>query len=79
MGAEPCAGPLSLCHVRQRPCLLSTYTQWRSTAAHTARSGADASSGSREVAVVNRMRAIRRPGESYSQVMLRLVELGTAL
>jgi hypothetical protein len=30
-----------------------------------------------EAAVVDRMRAIRRPGESYSAVILRLVELGT--
>ncbi len=29
-----------------------------------------------ESAVVNRMRALRRPGESYSAVILRLVELG---
>jgi hypothetical protein len=29
-----------------------------------------------ESAVVNRMRAMRRPGESYSAVILRLVELG---
>jgi hypothetical protein len=28
-----------------------------------------------EAAVVNRMRAMRRPGESYSEVILRLVEL----
>ena len=28
-----------------------------------------------EAAVVDRMRAMRRPGESYSQVILRLVEL----
>jgi len=28
-----------------------------------------------EAAVVNRMRAIRRPGESYSDVILRLVKL----
>ena len=27
-------------------------------------------------AVVDRMRAMRRPGESYSAVILRLVELG---
>jgi hypothetical protein len=31
-----------------------------------------------EAAVVDRMRAIRRPGESYSEVMLRLVELKTS-
>ena len=30
-----------------------------------------------EAAVVDRMRAMRRPVESYSQVILRLVELGT--
>jgi hypothetical protein len=30
-----------------------------------------------EAAVVDRMRAMRRPGESYSAVILRLVELGT--
>jgi hypothetical protein len=30
-----------------------------------------------EAAVVDRMRAIRRPGESYSAVILPLVELGT--
>jgi hypothetical protein len=30
-----------------------------------------------ESAVVDRMRAMRRPGESYSAVILRLVELGT--
>ncbi len=29
-----------------------------------------------EAAVVDRMRAMRRPGESYSAVILRLVELG---
>jgi predicted CopG family antitoxin len=29
-----------------------------------------------EAAVVDRMRAMRRPGESYSEVILRLVELG---
>ena len=28
-----------------------------------------------EAAVVDRMRAMRRPGESYSEVILRLVEL----
>jgi hypothetical protein len=28
-----------------------------------------------EAAVIDRMRAIRRPGESYSRVLLRLVEL----
>ena len=28
-----------------------------------------------EAAVVNRMSAMRRPGESYSEVILRLVEL----
>jgi hypothetical protein len=28
-----------------------------------------------EAAVVDRMRAIRRPGESYSEVILRIVEL----
>jgi hypothetical protein len=32
-----------------------------------------------EAAVVDRMRAMRRPGESYSQVILRLVELETRL
>jgi hypothetical protein len=31
-----------------------------------------------EAAVVDRMRAIRQPGESYSAVILRLVELGAA-
>ena len=30
-----------------------------------------------EAAVVDRMRAMRRPGESYSHVILRLVELET--
>jgi hypothetical protein len=30
-----------------------------------------------EAAVVERMRAMRRPGESYSAVILRLIELGT--
>jgi hypothetical protein len=30
-----------------------------------------------ESAVVDRMRAMRRPGESYSTVILRLVEFGT--
>jgi hypothetical protein len=30
-----------------------------------------------EAAVVDRMRAMRRPGESYGQVNLRLVELDT--
>jgi hypothetical protein len=30
-----------------------------------------------EAAVVDRMRAMRKPGESYSQVILRLVELET--
>ena len=30
-----------------------------------------------EAAVVDRMRAMRRPGESYSTVILRLVELET--
>ena len=30
-----------------------------------------------EAAVVDRMRAMRRPGESYSLVILRLVELET--
>jgi hypothetical protein len=30
-----------------------------------------------EAAAVDRMRAMRRPGESYSQVILRLVELET--
>jgi hypothetical protein len=29
-----------------------------------------------EAAVVDRLRAMRRPGESYSAVILRLVELG---
>jgi hypothetical protein len=28
-----------------------------------------------EAVVIDRMRAMRRPGESYSQVILRLVEL----
>jgi hypothetical protein len=32
-----------------------------------------------EAAVVDRMRAMRRPGESYSEVILRLVELQTAI
>ena len=31
-----------------------------------------------EAAVLDRMRAMRRPGESYSQVILRLVELETS-
>ena len=31
-----------------------------------------------EAAVVDRMRAMRRPCESYSQVMLQLVELETS-
>ena len=31
-----------------------------------------------EAAVADRMRAMRRPGESYSQVILRLVELETS-
>jgi hypothetical protein len=31
-----------------------------------------------EAAVIDRMRAIRRPGESYSHVLLRLVELETS-
>ena len=30
-----------------------------------------------EAAVVDRIRAMRRPGESYNQVILRLVELET--
>jgi hypothetical protein len=30
-----------------------------------------------ESTVVDRMRAMRQPGESYSAVILRLVELGT--
>ena len=30
-----------------------------------------------EAAVIERMRAMRRPGESYSAVILRLIELGT--
>jgi hypothetical protein len=30
-------------------------------------------------AVVDRMRAMRRPGESYSQVILRLAELETSV
>jgi hypothetical protein len=30
-----------------------------------------------ESAVVDRMRTMRQPGESYSAVILRLVELGT--
>ena len=29
-----------------------------------------------EAAVVDRMRAMRQPGESYSAVILRLIELG---
>jgi hypothetical protein len=31
-----------------------------------------------ESAVVDRMRAMRQPGETYSAVILRLVELGTS-
>jgi hypothetical protein len=31
-----------------------------------------------EAAVVDHMRAMRRPGENYSQVILRLVELETS-
>jgi hypothetical protein len=31
-----------------------------------------------EAAVVDRMRAMRRPGESYNEVILRLVELKTS-
>ena len=31
-----------------------------------------------EAGVVDRMRAMRRPGESYSRVLLRLVELETS-
>ena len=31
-----------------------------------------------EAAVIDRMRAIRRPGESYSHVLLRLVDLETS-
>jgi len=31
-----------------------------------------------EAAVVDRVRAMRMPGESYSQVILRLVELETS-
>jgi hypothetical protein len=31
-----------------------------------------------EAAVVDRMRAMRRPGESYSEVILKLVELKTS-
>jgi hypothetical protein len=31
-----------------------------------------------EAAMVDRMRAVRRPGESYSEVILRLVELETS-
>jgi hypothetical protein len=31
-----------------------------------------------EAAVIDRMRAMRRPGESYSEVILRLVELKTS-
>ena len=31
-----------------------------------------------EAGVVDRIRAMRRPGESYSQVILRLVELDTS-
>jgi predicted CopG family antitoxin len=31
-----------------------------------------------EAAVIDRMRATRRPGESYSEVILRLVELKTS-
>jgi hypothetical protein len=30
-----------------------------------------------EAAVIDRMRAMRRPGESYSEVILRLIELET--
>ena len=30
-----------------------------------------------EAAVIDRMRAMRRPGESYSEVILRLAELKT--
>ena len=30
-----------------------------------------------EAAIIDRMRAMRRPGESYSEVILRLVELKT--
>jgi hypothetical protein len=31
-----------------------------------------------EAAVIDRMRAMRRPGESYSEAILRLVELKTS-
>jgi predicted CopG family antitoxin len=31
-----------------------------------------------EAAVADRLRAVRRPGESYSEVILRLVELETS-
>ena len=31
-----------------------------------------------EAAAVDRMRALRRPGESYSEVILKLVELKTS-
>jgi predicted CopG family antitoxin len=31
-----------------------------------------------EGAVVDRLRAVRRPGESYSEVILKLVELKTS-
>jgi predicted CopG family antitoxin len=31
-----------------------------------------------EAAVLDRMRAMRRPGESYSEVILKLVELKTS-
>jgi hypothetical protein len=31
-----------------------------------------------EAAIIDRMRAMRRPGESYSQVIMRLVELDAA-
>ena len=31
-----------------------------------------------EAAVIDRMRAMRRPGESYSEIILRLVELKTS-
>ena len=31
-----------------------------------------------EAAVIDRMRAMRKPGESYSEIILRLVELKTS-
>jgi hypothetical protein len=47
--------------------------QGRSTVAHAARWGQCFIQV--EAAVIDRVRAMRRPGESYSQVILRLVEL----